>query len=209
MPLGDEGGYINASFIRIPVGTQEFVYIACQGPLPTTVGDFWQMVWEQNSTVIAMMTQEVEGEKIKCQRYWPSILGTTTMANERLRLALLRMQQLKGFIVRVMALEDIQVSHCKPWLLFRKHTCTLSVRPQQKQVIFIFETRSHGAQTGLKAIKQLQQPASPDPCFYLLGTRITGMCDPVKPHPASSGVLSVALIQFPLVDAIVEGIMGL
>lgn len=111
VPLGDEGGYINASFIRIPVGTQEFVYIACQGPLPTTVGDFWQMVWEQNSTVIAMMTQEVEGEKVKCQRYWPSILGTTTMANERLRLALLRMQQLKGFVVRVITLEDIQVSH--------------------------------------------------------------------------------------------------
>lgn len=111
VPLGDEGGYINASFIRIPVGTQEFVYIACQGPLPTTVGDFWQMVWEQNSTVIAMMTQEVEGEKVKCQRYWPSILGTTTMANERLRLALLRMQQLKGFVVRVITLEDIQVNH--------------------------------------------------------------------------------------------------
>ncbi|KAH0510608.1 Tyrosine-protein phosphatase non-receptor type 13 [Microtus ochrogaster] len=113
VPLGDEGGYINASFIRIPVGTQEFVYIACQGPLPTTVGDFWQMVWEQNSTVIAMMTQEVEGEKVKCQRYWPSILGTTTMANERLRLALLRMQQLKGFVVRVITLEDIQTGEVR------------------------------------------------------------------------------------------------
>ncbi|XP_055450526.1 tyrosine-protein phosphatase non-receptor type 13 isoform X2 [Psammomys obesus] len=113
VPLGDDGGYINASFIRIPVGTQEFVYIACQGPLPTTVGDFWQMVWEQHATVIAMMTQEVEGEKVKCQRYWPSILGTTTMANERLRLALLRMQQLKGFIVRLMALEDIQTGEVR------------------------------------------------------------------------------------------------
>ncbi|XP_036056660.1 tyrosine-protein phosphatase non-receptor type 13 isoform X5 [Onychomys torridus] len=113
VPLGDEGGYINASFIRIPVGTQEFVYIACQGPLPTTVGDFWQMVWEQNSTVIAMMTQEVEGEKVKCQRYWPSILGTTTMANERLRLVLLRMQQLKGFVVRVMSLEDVRTGEVR------------------------------------------------------------------------------------------------
>ena len=122
VPLGDEGGYINASFIRIPVGTQEFVYIACQGPLPTTVGDFWQMVWEQNSTVIAMMTQEVEGEKVKCQRYWPSILGTTTMANERLRLALLRMQQLKGFGVRVITLEDIQVNH----LCFLRKACTFA-----------------------------------------------------------------------------------
>ncbi|XP_040335009.1 tyrosine-protein phosphatase non-receptor type 13 isoform X9 [Herpailurus yagouaroundi] len=113
VPLGDEGGYINASFIKIPVGKEEFVYIACQGPLPTTVGDFWQMIWEQKSTVIAMMTQEVEGEKIKCQRYWPNILGKTTMVSDRLRLALVRMQQLKGFVVRAMSLEDIQTGETR------------------------------------------------------------------------------------------------
>ncbi|XP_019661774.2 tyrosine-protein phosphatase non-receptor type 13 isoform X3 [Ailuropoda melanoleuca] len=113
VPLGDEGGYINASFIRIPVGKEEFAYIACQGPLPTTVGDFWQMIWEQKSTVIAMMTQEIEGEKIKCQRYWPNILGQTTMVSDRLRLALVRMQQLKGFVVRAMALEEIQTGEIR------------------------------------------------------------------------------------------------
>ncbi|XP_042524300.1 tyrosine-protein phosphatase non-receptor type 13 isoform X5 [Dipodomys spectabilis] len=113
VPLGDEGGYINASFIKIPVGKEEFVYIACQGPLPTTVGDFWQMIWEQKSTVIAMMTQEVEGEKVKCQRYWPNILGKTTMANDRLRLALVKIQQLKGFVVRAMTVEDIQTGEVR------------------------------------------------------------------------------------------------
>uniref|UniRef100_A0AC11C8R6 Protein tyrosine phosphatase non-receptor type 13 n=2 Tax=Ovis aries TaxID=9940 RepID=A0AC11C8R6_SHEEP len=113
VPLGDEGGYINASFIKIPVGREEFVYIACQGPLPTTVGDFWQMIWEQNSTVIAMMTQEVEGEKIKCQRYWPNVLGKSTMVSNRLRLALVRVQQLKGFVVRAMTLEDIQTGEVR------------------------------------------------------------------------------------------------
>ncbi|XP_048220227.1 tyrosine-protein phosphatase non-receptor type 13 isoform X4 [Perognathus longimembris pacificus] len=113
VPLGEEGGYINASFIKIPVGKEEFVYIACQGPLPTTVGDFWQMIWEQKSTVIAMMTQEVEGEKVKCQRYWPNILGKTTMANDRLRLALVRTQQLKGFVVRAMTVEDIQTGEVR------------------------------------------------------------------------------------------------
>uniref|UniRef100_A0A8C3KSC1 Tyrosine-protein phosphatase non-receptor type 13 n=1 Tax=Calidris pygmaea TaxID=425635 RepID=A0A8C3KSC1_9CHAR len=113
VPLGIEGGYINASFIRMPVGNEEFVYIACQGPLPTTVADFWQMVWEQNCTVIAMMTQEVEGEKIKCQRYWPDVLNKTTMINDRLRLALVRLQQLKGFIIRVLELEDIQTGEVR------------------------------------------------------------------------------------------------
>ncbi|XP_064005648.1 tyrosine-protein phosphatase non-receptor type 13 isoform X2 [Pogoniulus pusillus] len=113
VPLGLEGGYINASFIRMPVGSEEFVYIACQGPLPTTVADFWQMVWEQKCTVIAMMTQEVEGEKIKCQRYWPDVLHKTTMITDGLRLALVRLQQHKGFIVRVLQLEEIQTGEVR------------------------------------------------------------------------------------------------
>lgn len=125
MPLGKDGGYINASFIRVPVGKEEFFYIACQGPLPTTVGDFWQMIWEQKSTVIAMMTQEVEGEKIKCQRYWPNLLGVMTMATDRLRLALERTQQLKSFVVRAMTLEDIQVS-AQGWLVLGNRPCTIT-----------------------------------------------------------------------------------
>uniref|UniRef100_A0A670K8L7 Tyrosine-protein phosphatase non-receptor type 13 n=1 Tax=Podarcis muralis TaxID=64176 RepID=A0A670K8L7_PODMU len=113
VPLGAEGGYINASFIRMLVGSKEYVYIACQGPLPTTVADFWQMAWEQNCTLVAMMTQEVEGEKVKCQRYWPDVLGKTTMISDKLRLALVRLQQLKGFVIRVMELEDIQTGELR------------------------------------------------------------------------------------------------
>ncbi|XP_068024126.1 LOW QUALITY PROTEIN: tyrosine-protein phosphatase non-receptor type 13 [Melanerpes formicivorus] len=113
VPLGREGGYINASFIRMPVGAEEFVYIACQGPLPTTVADFWQMVWEQECSVIAMMTQEVEGEKIKCQRYWPDALHSSTLVGQRLRLALVRLQQRQGFILRVLQLEEIQTGEVR------------------------------------------------------------------------------------------------
>uniref|UniRef100_A0A3B1IX60 Tyrosine-protein phosphatase domain-containing protein n=1 Tax=Astyanax mexicanus TaxID=7994 RepID=A0A3B1IX60_ASTMX len=50
--LGKDGGYINANFIKMLVKDESFHYIACQGPLPTTLGDFWQMVWEQKSNVI-------------------------------------------------------------------------------------------------------------------------------------------------------------
>ncbi|XP_039217115.1 tyrosine-protein phosphatase non-receptor type 13 isoform X1 [Crotalus tigris] len=111
--LGPEGGYINASFIRMLVGTKEYLYIACQGPLPNTVADFWQMAWEQKCTLIAMMTQEVEGEKVKCQRYWPNAVGKTTMVSDKLRLSLVRLQELKGFIIRIMELEDIQTGELR------------------------------------------------------------------------------------------------
>uniref|UniRef100_A0A3B4DUQ3 Protein tyrosine phosphatase receptor type Na n=1 Tax=Pygocentrus nattereri TaxID=42514 RepID=A0A3B4DUQ3_PYGNA len=62
--------YINASIIidhdpRMPA------YIATQGPLPHTIADFWQMVWENGCTVIVMMTALVEDGEQQCERYWP------------------------------------------------------------------------------------------------------------------------------------------
>nr|XP_034322333.1 receptor-type tyrosine-protein phosphatase alpha-like [Crassostrea gigas] len=63
------GDYINADFIKNTNG--DTAYIASQGPKPKTVGDFWQMVWQENVFVIAMVTNLKEGDKKKCQRYWP------------------------------------------------------------------------------------------------------------------------------------------
>ena len=38
--------------------------------LERTFGDFWRMVWEQESRVIVMLTREVEKGFLKCARYW-------------------------------------------------------------------------------------------------------------------------------------------
>ncbi|KAL6477602.1 hypothetical protein MHYP_G00134370 [Metynnis hypsauchen] len=66
-------GYINASHIKITVGGEEWSYIASQGPLSSTCQDFWQMVWEQGVTIIAMVTAEEEGGREKSFRYWPRL----------------------------------------------------------------------------------------------------------------------------------------
>ncbi|CAN9504277.1 unnamed protein product [Ophioblennius macclurei] len=108
--LGKDGGYINANFIKMPVKDENFMYIACQGPLPTTLGDFWQMVWEQKSNVIAMMTQEVEGGKVKCQRYWPDTPRTAEMVDDRLQIALLKVQHLDNFVIRLIEVKDVQTN---------------------------------------------------------------------------------------------------
>uniref|UniRef100_A0A8C4SMY3 Tyrosine-protein phosphatase non-receptor type 20 n=2 Tax=Erpetoichthys calabaricus TaxID=27687 RepID=A0A8C4SMY3_ERPCA len=106
--LGENGGYINASFIKMPVKDVEFVYIACQGPLPNTLADFWQMVWEQKSNVIAMMTQEVESGKVKCQRYWPDTCRTAAMVDDRLQIMLLKDQHLDNFVIRLIEVKNVQ-----------------------------------------------------------------------------------------------------
>ncbi|XP_030250880.1 tyrosine-protein phosphatase non-receptor type 6 isoform X3 [Sparus aurata] len=64
--------YINANYVRNTLwesGNQK-VYIACQGCLATTINDFWQMVWQENTRVIVMTTREVEKGRNKCVPYW-------------------------------------------------------------------------------------------------------------------------------------------
>ncbi|XP_056002134.1 receptor-type tyrosine-protein phosphatase U-like isoform X2 [Ostrea edulis] len=67
-PNGDD--YINANFI--PSSFREREYIACQGPKPTTVKDFWRMIWQEQVTTVVMLTGITEGRKRKCEQYWPN-----------------------------------------------------------------------------------------------------------------------------------------
>ena len=41
------------------------VFCAILGPLPSTVGDFWRMIWEYKLNVIVMLTQLTESERVR------------------------------------------------------------------------------------------------------------------------------------------------
>ncbi|XP_057158777.1 receptor-type tyrosine-protein phosphatase N2 isoform X8 [Pan paniscus] len=62
--------YINASPI-MDHDPRNPTYIATQGPLPATVADFWQMVWESGCVVIVMLTPLAENGVRQCYHYWP------------------------------------------------------------------------------------------------------------------------------------------
>ena len=63
--------YINASYIRMAPSQEPAEYIACQAPLPATMNDYWQMVWENQVKVIVMLTGCTEKGRIKAHPYWP------------------------------------------------------------------------------------------------------------------------------------------
>ncbi|KAI3357910.1 hypothetical protein L3Q82_016291, partial [Scortum barcoo] len=85
--------YINANYIRGYKGAPR-AYIATQGPMLHTVGDFWDMVWQERSSIIVMVTRLKENNEVrrrdvftifisrhlqtpgvflfqKCELYWP------------------------------------------------------------------------------------------------------------------------------------------
>ncbi len=64
-----EGDYINASMVE--ESTSGHRYIATQGPLAETTGDFWAMVWQQRVPAIVMLCKTRENDVEKCHQYWP------------------------------------------------------------------------------------------------------------------------------------------
>ncbi|EDM16767.1 rCG49085 [Rattus norvegicus] len=103
--------YINASYVSGYLCPNEF--IATQGPLPGTVGDFWRMVWETRTKTLVMLTQCFEKGRIRCHQYWPEDNKPVTVF---------------GDIVITKLMEDIQIDWTIRDLKIERHGDCMTVR---------------------------------------------------------------------------------
>ncbi|XP_071033049.1 tyrosine-protein phosphatase non-receptor type 4 [Parasteatoda tepidariorum] len=108
---GSNGDYINASHVNMEIPTSGIVnrYIACQGPLPNTTMNFWLMVWEQQSTLVVMVTTLMERGRSKCHKYWPNLYDTLELGP--LRVTCIREQEKSSFVFREFTLINNDVSN--------------------------------------------------------------------------------------------------
>ena len=60
--------YFNASHIKASYSNKR--YISTQAPIPATMNDFWNVIWQQDVRVIVMLTAEKEGAQVKAHNYW-------------------------------------------------------------------------------------------------------------------------------------------
>ncbi|XP_069760928.1 receptor-type tyrosine-protein phosphatase kappa-like [Narcine bancroftii] len=103
MGRGDDG-FINASYVH--GYKKQNNYIATQGPLAVTIGDFWHMVWQEKCTTILMLTKINEQGKTKCEQYWPAA-GSQTFGKFTVSLLNEWSCHSQEFIVRTLQLQKL------------------------------------------------------------------------------------------------------
>ena len=97
--LLDDTAYINGNAVDahgILDGCAPRRYAVTQGPLSSTVGDFWSMAFAQNARIVVMLCRVKENGRTKCTPYWEperahnsgfvlQILSTTNLGSYTLR----------------------------------------------------------------------------------------------------------------------------
>jgi protein tyrosine phosphatase len=74
--------YINASWIHLPL---DFYFIATQGPIESTVEDFWEMCYTYDIKIIVMICNLTENGREKCANYWEANLEKYKIVNHKER----------------------------------------------------------------------------------------------------------------------------
>ncbi|KAH7727925.1 Protein T27A3.5 [Aphelenchoides avenae] len=110
------GDYIHANFIRSHGDEERF--ICTQGPLDTTIDDFWRLVWQEKCTAIVMLCDVVEGGKQKCAQYWPPDVGKSITTQS-------------GFTIRSDEAQDLEKTDAQT---LRKTTLTLTLAAESMTV---------------------------------------------------------------------------
>lgn len=72
-PDNCENDFIHANYVRGGPLFNEF--IITQAPMENTIGDFWRMVWQEQSPYIFMLISRKE--RHRCARYWPRTVSSS------------------------------------------------------------------------------------------------------------------------------------
>ncbi|KAJ1368576.1 hypothetical protein KIN20_029733, partial [Parelaphostrongylus tenuis] len=100
--------YINANYIDSC--EKRNAYIATQAPLPSTFADFWEMIWQETSNIIVVITNMIEDGRRKCDQYWPSTPGLP-QTHGNYQVGLVKEMSNTYFVHRILSL---RIMRCVP-----------------------------------------------------------------------------------------------
>ena len=144
LPLADDDDnattFINANYI--PGYRSQREYIASQGPIPSTIDDFWRMVWEQSVAIIVMLTLCTEKGRIKCECYWPTDVHDPKQYRD-IVVELTSFSTLNTYEIRVFKLTMGDTTRCVKHFHFLKWADFGADVQNDVMIDFIQNVRSH------------------------------------------------------------------
>ncbi|KAK5609036.1 Tyrosine-protein phosphatase non-receptor type 1 [Crenichthys baileyi] len=137
--------YINASLITAEEAQRN--YILTQGPLPSTCGHFWEMVWEQRTRGVVMLNRVIEKGSIKCAQYWPHREEKDAIFEDTYFKVTLVSEDIKSYYtVRQLELENLSTQQTREILHFHYTTWPDFGVPESPASFlnFLFKVRESG-----------------------------------------------------------------
>uniref|UniRef100_A0A671K6M1 Protein tyrosine phosphatase receptor type N2 n=1 Tax=Sinocyclocheilus anshuiensis TaxID=1608454 RepID=A0A671K6M1_9TELE len=109
------------------------------GPLPSTVADFWQMVWESGCVVIVMLTPLTENGVKQCYHYWPDE-GSNLYNIYEVNLVSEHVW-CDDFLGRSFYLKNMQTNETRTVTQFHYHTWLNDQTPETSQTLLDFRRK--------------------------------------------------------------------
>ncbi|XP_041859385.1 tyrosine-protein phosphatase non-receptor type 1 [Melanotaenia boesemani] len=137
--------YINASLITVEEAQRN--YILTQGPLPSTCGHFWEMVWEQRTRGVVMLNRVIEKGSVKCAQYWPQKEEKDAVFEDtNFKLTLVSEDIKSYYTVRQLELENLSTQETREILHFHYTTWPDFGVPESPASFlnFLFKVRESG-----------------------------------------------------------------
>lgn len=98
--------YINANFV---IGYKERKKFICsQGPMDSTINDFWRMIYENHLEIIIMLTNLEEYNKTKCAKYWPEKIADSVQFGD-INVFFESEQRYSDYLIRNLKVKDILI----------------------------------------------------------------------------------------------------
>ena len=93
-------------FVFIQGYKHKRAFIVAEGPMQSTVRNFWKMIYERNCAVVVMTSDLIEGGQEASAQYWPD---SGIAHYGEFAVDLLGEEKLEGFTIRNLSVMDTRV----------------------------------------------------------------------------------------------------
>jgi len=132
----ENGDYINATRLNMEENYLNRTWIVTQGPMDSTIEDFWRLIWQADIRLVVMLTKTFEVVRLMCSQYWPLHMNAPENYGV-FQVELIKEERYAHFKVRHMILRCTSdpKAGTRPIVQFHYTSWPLSAQPDNSQIL--------------------------------------------------------------------------